>query len=246
MKTILITGSTGLIGKQFVDYFSTNGFKVVGIYRIEEKFNKLFDSENIIGIKADLMEENVCDFILNELERFKINPDYLINVATNTKFHKVGENGFSTRENMLGHYIINVIVPYELSFKLANQQNSKLKKIVNISSMYGIIPYNPYLYSNPLTDTPIQYSLAKSATIHLTKELAIRLADKDIQVNCISYGGVEGRVDEVFKEKFAELTPIKRMMRPEETVGAVEFLISDNSNYMTGHNLIVDGGRTIW
>ena len=65
-------------------------------------------------------------------------------------------------------------------------------------------------------------------------------------VNTVSYGGVEGRVDDEFKRKFAELTPLKRMMKPEETIPAVEFLIKDSSNYMTGQNIIVDGGRTVW
>ena len=82
--------------------------------------------------------------------------------------------------------------------------------------------------------------------IHLTKELAIKFKDKGITVNTISYGGVDGRVDEKFKHKFADITPLKRMMKPEDTISSVEFLLKENSNYMTGQNIIVDGGRTVW
>lgn len=252
MKSILITGATGLIGTQFVKHFLNENFLVVVTYRNQEKFYKLrFENEkyknNLIGIKTDnLLKENIADDIVNFLDKENIKINYLVNNACDTSYHRVREDGFSERECMLSHYIINVVFPYELSFKLANQKNSQLKKIINISSMYGVVPYNPNLYKNPLTETPLQYSVSKAAMIHLTKELSIKFADKNISVNSISYGGVEGRVDDDFKSRFEKLTPLKRMMLPEETVNAIDYLVSDNSVYMTGHNLIVDGGRTIW
>jgi len=247
METILITGSTGLLGQEFVKHFLEKGMKVVAIFRNQEKFDSIFEkNENLIGINIELRSEKSSDKIVEELEKKDIFPDYLVNVASGGESFKVESDGFSNRENMIENYLVNVVIPYELSFKLANHQKTKLKKIVNLSSMYGIIPYNPCLYNNPLTETPIQYALTKSALIHLTKELAIRFADKNITVNCISYGGVEGRASDEFKEKFAKLTPLKRMMTPKETLGALDFLISDKSSYMTGHNLVVDGGRTVW
>lgn len=246
-EIVLITGVTGLLGKEFVNDLLNKGYKVIAVFRNMEKFEKLFPrNENLLGIKVDLMQENAVNIIVNFLEKNNLFPHYLVNNATNNLYHKVEENGFSKRENMLGHYIINVILPYELSFYIANNANSNLKKIVNVSSMYGVVPYNPYLYSNPLTETPLQYSVAKSAMIHLTKELAIRFSGRNITVNSISYGGVDGRVDDEFKEKFSKLTPLKKMLQPNEVCGALNFLLSEASNYMTGHNLIVDGGRTVW
>ncbi|MDR3238384.1 MAG: SDR family oxidoreductase [Spirochaetia bacterium] len=247
MEYILITGVTGLLGKEFVNFFLTNNYKVIGIFRNKEKFDSLFKkSDSLIGLEINLEQDNAIDTIIEYLEKHNIFPQYLVNNATNAEYHRVESNGFTLRENMINHYIINVIIPYELSFKIMTHKKSRLKKIVNISSMYGVIPYNPCLYNNPLTETPLQYSIAKSAMIHLTKELAIRFANENINVNSISYGGVDGRVDEIFKEKFAKITPLKRMMQPAEVVGALNFLLSDASNYMTGHNLIVDGGRTVW
>lgn len=252
MKSILITGATGLIGSQFVKHFLSKGFLVVATYRNDEKFNNLKNDnekykDNLVGIKTEnLLDERIADEIVDAMGKQGIYPEYLVNNACDTSCHRVREDGFSERECLLSHYTINVVLPYELSFKFANQRNSKLKKIINISSMYGVVPYNPNLYENPLTETPLQYSVSKAAMIHLTKELAIKFADKDIMVNCISYGGVEGRVNEEFKARFKKLTPLKRMMQPKETVMALDYLISDNSIYMTGHNLIVDGGRTVW
>ena len=247
METILITGTTGLLGKEFVNHFLENEMKVLAVYRNQEKFDAMFEKNpNLIGICVDLVQENSSDKIVESLEKANIFPEYLVNVASGKESFNVSSEGFSERKDMMENYLINVVLPYELSFKLANHQKTKLKKIINLSSMYGVIPYNPCLYDNPLTETPIQYSITKAALIHLTKELAIRFADKNITVNCISYGGVEGRASEEFKEKLSKLTPLKRMMTPKETVKALDFLISDNSSYMTGHNLVVDGGRTVW
>lgn len=247
METILITGSTGLLGEEFVNYFLSKNMRVIAIYRNEEKFNSMFaKNPNLYGIQSDFREEDAASKIINGLEKLDIFPEYLVNVASGGDSFKVSECGFSERDDMIETYVVNVIAPYEISFKIANHEDSKLKKIINLSSMYGIVPYNPNLYNNPLTESPIQYSVSKAALIHLTKEMAIRFADKNIMVNCISYGGVEGRANDEFKEKFAKVTPLKRMMKPKETIGALEYLISDNSAYMTGHNLVVDGGRTVW
>ena len=65
-------------------------------------------------------------------------------------------------------------------------------------------------------------------------------------MNAVSYGGVEGRVDDAFKRRFESFTPLRRMMKPEETIPAVDFLVNEESGYMTGQNIIVDGGRTVW
>ena len=246
MKTVLVTGATGLIGTEYTKYLVNKGYDVVIIYRNPEKYNNL-KAENLTGIYIpDLLEKDVSSRIMDELEQLNKQPEILINAACDTKYHRVREDGFSERNCMINQYIINVIIPYELSFKLANHPNTKLKKIINISSMYGIVPYNPNLYNNPDVETPLQYSVSKAALIHLTKELAIKFSDKNIMVKSISDGGVEGRAADDFKAKFAKVTPLKRMMYPKETLGSLEFLLSDNSVYMTGHNLVVDGGRTIW
>ena len=247
METILYTGGTGLVGTPQVKYFLNKGYRVITTYRNEEKIQVFNAYQNFIGIKIDdLLAFDATQKIISELEKLEIFPEYLVNMATDGRWHKMDPDGFAPRECMINHYIGNVVLPYELSFRLANHPKSKLKKIINISSMYGIVPYDPNLYNNPKVETPLQYSLSKSAEIHLTKELAIRLRDKDIKVNCVTYGGVNGYAKDDFKERFKRVTPLIRMMEPEETIPAVEFLIEEKSNYMTGQNIIVDGGRTVW
>ena len=143
-------------------------------------------------------------------------------------------------------FLLDVIVPYELTMALAMQKNSRLSRVINIGSQYGSVVANPNLYDDPVAQSPLHYSVCKAALAHLTKELAVRLASKNIQVNCIAFGGVEGRVDEQFKARYAKLCPMGRMLQDKEVCGPVDMLLSDHFSGMTGHVLNVDGGWGIW
>lgn len=247
METILITGGTGLIGRAQVQHFLSRGYRVALTYRNEEKIEPFRQSPHVIALKApDLLASEAPRSILSALETQGIFPEHFIHMATDTRWHRMEPDGSASRECMINHYIVHVVFPYELAFLLAQQAASRLQKIIFISSMYGVVPYNPQVYSNPLAETPLQYSVSKSALLHLTKELAIRLRERGIAVNAVSYGGVEGRAQEDLKARLAQVTPLRRMMLPAETIPAVEFLLTEDSHYMTGQNIIVDGGRTVW
>ena len=246
MKTILFTGGTGLVATPQVRHFLTKGDRVVITYRHEEKLAAL-GAGDLVAIKVpDLLAPGAVDGLVAELRSRGIAPDCLVNNAVDGRWHWPDADGHVSEENFINHYRLNVYVPYDLSWKLVHEPGSKLRRIVNISSMYGVIPYDPNLYEHPETETSIHYATAKAALIHLTKELAIRFKDRGVSVNAVSYGGVDGRASDDFRRKFERVTPLKRMMKPEETVPAVEFLLEEASGYMTGQNLIVDGGRTVW
>ena len=170
----------------------------------------------------------------------------MINNARSTDFLNVAENGIVVRENFVSELIVDVIAPYELTMALALQDNGALKRVVNISSQYGLVAANPNLYDNYVYQSPIHYSVAKSAIIQLTRELAVRLANFEIQVNCVAFGGIEGRVSEEFKYRYSKLCPLGRMLREEEVIGPVDMLSSIACSGMTGHTLVVDGGWSIW
>lgn len=247
MKTLLLTGGTGLIGSVQVRYFLDRGYTVATTYRDDAKFASLGRHRNLVGIKVpDMLAPNAVRQIIDGLGNAGVFPDCLVNNACDTRWHKIEPDGHVSEECFINQYRINVILPYELSWQLVHAPGSRLKKIINVSSMYGIVPHNPQLYAHPETETPLQYGLAKAAVIQLTKDLSIRFRDLGVVVNTVSYGGVEGRVDEDFKRRFEVLTPLRRMMKPEETIPAVEFLINEESHYMTGQNVVVDGGRTVW
>ncbi len=252
-KSVLITGGTGNIGSQLVSDLLDDTFQVVttshsdnNIKKLKDKFSGYCTDGFLHLIKVDLEEEDSSQQIVTYLEKNSLQIQTLINNARNINYLKLNKNDETDRSNWFGEFLLDVVVAYELAIALANQKQSKLETIINISSMYGMVAPTPGLYKNFKKESPINYGVAKAALIQLTKELAVRLADKSIRVNSISYGGVEGRADEDFKKRYGQFCPTGRMLKCDEVYGAVSFLLSDASMGMTGHNLVVDGGWTIW
>jgi len=250
-RTILITGGSGKFGQALVRYFLESGDNVVTTCRTSESLQKLkVDhggySERFLGIQTDLTETGALKGLLEVFDSQDIQPDCLINNARSVSFLKIEQDGLVTRENFSNEFLLDVIVPYELTMALVMQKKSQLKRVVNIGSMYGTVAANPALYTDPVRQSPLHYGVAKAALIHLTKELAVRLSPHNIQVNCVAFGGVEGRVDEAFKQRYAQLCPMGRMLKEEEVIGPVDMLLSDKCSGITGHTLAVDGGWSIW
>ena len=123
--------------------------------------------------------------------------------------------------------------------------------IIQTSSIYGIMGPDHRIYKNSLLNdnlmgVPAVYSFTKSGVIGLTKYLATYWADNKIRVNTITPGGVEDEQNETFKKQYSNRIPLGRMALREEIVGALIYLASDASSYVTGQNIIVDGGLEAW
>jgi NAD(P)-dependent dehydrogenase (short-subunit alcohol dehydrogenase family) len=124
--------------------------------------------------------------------------------------------------------------------------------IVNVASDLALIGPDQRIYRQPgLPDhlqpvKPVTYSVVKAALVGLTRYLATYWADRGVRVNAISPGGVYNGQPDEFVAKLAQLIPLGRMANLDEYRGAILFLCSDASSYMTGNNLVVDGGRTCW
>ena len=248
-ETILITGGTGKLGKIFVEHFLKVDWNVVIVSSDEEKAtkfkNNLKNGQWLEISISDLEQRNSPKKLIEAILAKGIKINHLVNNARSLKTLKVRSDGFSSREDILREYLLDVVVPYELAMNLYFFQKESLETIVNIGSQYGTVAANPYLYDNDMTKSPIQYGLAKASVQHLTKELAVRFAKDDIRVNCVAYGGVEGRVDLDFKARYSRLVPIGRMLREEEVTGPLDFLLAKTSSSVTGHILAADGGWTL-
>lgn len=243
-EAVLITGGTGKIGSRLVEHFHAQGRTVVFTSRSDENIAKtVAGREGLFGIKVDFRDGQAVETICAALDGLDLGVAALVNNARDLAALGVAEDGSVPADNWLAEYRIDVVLPYQLTLALAKRGG--LRKVVNVSSMYGMNSFNPHLYEGPFRP-PLQYACAKAALIHLTKCLAVQFAPEKIAVNCVTYGGVEGRVDEGFKKRYATLCPMERMMKDDETVGSVDFLLSDKAAYITGQNIVVDGGWGIW
>ena len=117
--------------------------------------------------------------------------------------------------------------------------------IINIASIYGVIGGKPSMYEGTYVQhPPIGYSAAKGAIIAMTRALATKYGPYGVRVNCVSPGGVYDNQDPVFVDRYCERVPLGRMATPKDVANAVIFLASDKANYITGVNLLIDGGIT--
>jgi NAD(P)-dependent dehydrogenase (short-subunit alcohol dehydrogenase family) len=120
--------------------------------------------------------------------------------------------------------------------------------IINISSIYGILSPDQriYEYKERPFFKPLTYSASKSAILNMTRYLATYWAKKNVRVNTLTLAGVLNNQDKVFLENYTSKVPLGRMANEDEYNGAVLFLASDASSYMTGSNLVIDGGYSSW
>jgi hypothetical protein len=251
-RSILVTGATGKLGRTFALGFAAMGSSVAFTSRGGPAAKELEKecvsrgAKRATLVEADLTAEDAATAVTDQLQRQDFLPDVLINNARNQEYLEPNPNGKLPREHWQGEFLLDVIVAYELTMALADVESSPLKTIINIASMYGVTARNLALYERPELEAPINYGVSKAALIHLTKELAVRLAPRGISVNAVSYGGLSGRVTKEFEARYAALSPAGRMLDDSDVLGPVKFLASADATGMTGHNLVVDGGWTVW
>ena len=118
--------------------------------------------------------------------------------------------------------------------------------IINIASLYGVVSPNHRLYPGTGISQPVAYSVSKHGVVALTKYIATLWADKGVRVNALTPGGIYNDHNSEFIERFRQLNPIGRMSAKEELRGGIVYLSSDASAHVIGHNLIIDGGWTVW
>jgi len=224
LKNITITGSEGIIGRQLCSYLK-NKYKII---KLDLKFGHDLSDE---GFVKKWFQKNHSNYLIN---CFALND----HISSKRKKETLMNMSLDTVTKYLD---TNITSLFSVCREFA--RNNKQGGIINFSSYLGIVSPNPILYGK--TDKNIAYCVSKAGVIHLTKYLAVHLAP-NIQVNCISPGGILDRQEKNFVKKYSELTPMKRMMKKTELNGIVDFLCSDTSKYVTGSNFIIDGGYTSW
>ena len=247
MRKVLITGGTGNIGSRLVVDLIKDGHSVYFTTRSKKSgerflFEKGLDEKQCKAIELDF---DVTDAISKCMEQLEELPDAIIHNARSLDTLKTNNDGRVDTAQFQREFFNGISFPYALTNAILDMK-APLKDVLFISSMYGTVAPTPSLYEDFKRQSPVNYGVVKAAQIHLVKELAIRLAPDHIRVNAISYGGVEGRTDETFKKRYSELAPSGRMLNHEDLYPPVKYFLSNPDLNVTGENLKVDGGWTIW
>jgi NAD(P)-dependent dehydrogenase (short-subunit alcohol dehydrogenase family) len=266
-KVAVITGGAGLLGRMHAEAIAENGGipviadlnDVMG-ERVAKNILQTLKEESIF-IKTDITKIESVAMMVRKLKKRYGRIDVLINNAANNpkmENKKEGQMEWSRFENfplelwdkdiqvgLTGAFICCQIIGAEMA-------SAGKGVILNILSDLAVIAPDQRLYRTPgvLEELqpvkPVTYSVVKGALLMLTKYLSTYWADQNVRVNALSPGGVYNGQSDDFVQRLSRLIPLGRMAQADEYKGAVAFLVSDASSYMTGANLIVDGGRTTW
>lgn len=264
-RVAIITGGAGLLGYYHAAILASAGAHAVLLdlhaANPASRAAQLTSESgvNCLGIDVDITAEislhNARDLIVATFGRIDI---LINNAANNPKVEDTGGQTWSRLENFpLEVWDADIRVGLTGAFLCSRIFGTEMVKrgggvIVNVASDLGLIAPDQRLYrldGLPVEQQPVKpvtYSVVKTGLIGLTRYLATYWSDAHIRVNAISPGGVFNGQPEVFLNRLQQLIPMGRMAERDEYQGAILFLCSDASSYMTGSNLVVDGGRTCW
>ncbi|NLF43475.1 MAG: SDR family oxidoreductase [Bacteroidales bacterium] len=266
-KTAVITGGAGLLGRQHAEALAGAGANCILVDVDNDLLDKTvqtlqlaYPSKIIIGKKTDITSldeiQALYDYAINKFGKVDI---LINNAAVNPKMSSADDLKESSRfENfMLKQWEIELAVGLTGAFLCCQVFGSQMALngsgvILNIASDLALIAPDQRLYrqegraDDQQPVKPVTYSVIKHGLLGLTKYLATYWADKNVRINSLCPGGVYNNQPETFVQKLTSLIPMGRMADQDEYQATVLFLVSDASSYMTGANLVVDGGRTCW
>lgn len=239
-KVALITGGNGFLGQYFVTALKNAGATVVVTDRDNAEINLDVTSKESVtsAFEQAISKYGKIDIVINNAA---IDPKFDSNADQNAKqFENYPQELIkqSLDVNLLGY----TLVAQEAVKRMLTQGSGN---IVNVSSIYGVVGPDQSIYPEG-TQKPVDYFITKGGVVMLTKFLATTYGGKGIRANTLTLGGVFKGHGKDFTDKYGARTPMGRMANPEEVGGPLVFLASDDSSYMTGANLIVDGGLTAW
>jgi NAD(P)-dependent dehydrogenase (short-subunit alcohol dehydrogenase family) len=252
-KTIIVTGACGLLGREICKALAELHARIVladidimAAEKLQEELRDVYGA-SVTAFPLDISSEDSVDKLVDELSKQTISVDGLVNNAypRNITYGTIFENITmdSWRENIDMHLNGYFNVSQKIARVMMQQRQGN---IVNITSIYGMLGPDFSIYEGTTMTMPAEYAAIKGAIINFTRYLATYLATYNIRVNCISPGGIFNEQPVSFVEKYKQRTPMGRMGKPEDIAGGVLFLLSNLSSYMTGQNLVIDGGWSSW
>ncbi|MFT2008783.1 SDR family NAD(P)-dependent oxidoreductase [Pontibacter sp. 13R65] len=250
-KTALVTGGYGHLGKSISLGLAEAGATVYVLGRNEEKFKLVFPDQELLKLKFRYCDISISESILGAIAGVA-EVEGKIDILVNNAFYSAGQSpeNLTDEQWALGidgnlnsvYRCIREVIPY--------MKKQGAGRIINVASMYGVVSPDFTIYEeSPASLNPPHYGAAKAGVVQLTKYFASYLAPHGITVNVVSPGPFPNELvqqDKGFVKRLSKKNPMGRIGKPEELKGAFVFFASDSSSFVTGQNLLIDGGWTIW
>jgi NAD(P)-dependent dehydrogenase (short-subunit alcohol dehydrogenase family) len=231
-RVAVVTGALGILGPVWTEALAGAGATVVGI--------DVREGDGVLH--ADVTDRDSLAAVLEHVAAEHGPPSVLVNNAgVDVPPGAADDSGFSTTLEVNVAGVFNATQVFGPAMCEAGRGS-----IVNIGSLYASVAPVPAFYDHldPPFTKPASYGASKAAVVNLTRYFARLWGPYGVRVNALSPGGVRGDQDEEFVRKYSERVPLGRMAEPSDLVGPLLFLASEESAYLTGHELLVDGGFT--
>lgn len=247
-KVALVTGGAGLLGREIAKALNDFGARVY-IGDVDEKKAKEISGDTGIGyVHLDITSEDSIGKAMETVIRDNSGLDIMVNSAYprtkdwGAKFEEIKFDSWRQNTDMhLGGYFLSSRAAAEM-MKTQKAGGS----IINLASIYGVVAPDFSIYEGTPMTMPAAYASIKAGIIAMTRYIATYYGRYNVRANCVSPGGIFDNQQEAFVRRYSDKTPLGRMGSPSEVTGAVVFLASEAASYVTGQNLIVDGGWTAW
>lgn len=253
-----MTGAANILGPEFVDALAQYGANValmdVNSKRVHEVAEHVKEARGVetLSFALDVTDQQAVKDAVAEINKTLGNIDILVAAAATKTDNYFAESPDYPIEDWRRVLEVNLGGPFiAIEAVLPNFLRAGKGTIVNVASIYGVLGPDQRVYEGSdylggKINTPPPYSASKAGVVGLTRYYATTLASRGIRVNSISPGGVESGQNEEFMLRYSERIPLQRMANRTDLQGALIFLASDASSYITGQNLVVDGGLTAW
>ena len=248
----IITGADGHLAKNVINVLDNYCDKV---FLTDITYDKeTIQKDKYEKINLDVTDEQSVKSFFQSIDYSDFNKSILINMAAID--YKVSEDGpefnwsieNSNIDNLRQSLDVSLVGTFLVSkyFCINSVENNLISYVLNFASDLSILISNDSVYNSFDNHKPVDYAIAKHGLLGLTKYFAVYYAKNNIRVNAISPSGVANNQSKEFVEAYEKLAPMNRMIEAQEIEGAVDFLISDKSSFITGQNIILDGGKSLW
>ena len=245
-KVVVVIGGSGLLGKSFVENILKNKGIVI---QADLKKNPRADTLKKRNLYFEKIDANHSSSLKKLIKKYH-SKFGKIDAVVNTSYPKGEFYGKSLNDLSIDNFNDNVSIHLGSYFLVMQQfciyfKRNKYGNLINISSIYGSLTPRFDIYENTKIHLPVEYVAAKSAIIQLTKYFAQLYKNYGIRINCISPGGIFNYQDDNFVKSYFKYAGQKGMLEPKDINSTLTFLLSDQSKYINGQNIIIDDGFSL-